>query len=84
VVTLARGEVAKLKALRPPSDRAAAYGTWLAGLDRAVGLLAHTDAVAKAGSVYQVQAAIRAGAGLAQTNTAHARAAGLTACGEEG
>jgi soluble cytochrome b562 len=81
---LAKAEVAGLKTLRPPSEHAAAYRTWLAGLDRAVGLLGRADVAAKAGSVYEVQAAIRAGDGLAQRNTAHARAAGLAACGEEG
>jgi soluble cytochrome b562 len=81
---LAKGEVAKLKALRPPSEHAAAYRTWLGGLDRAVGLLGRADTAAKAGSVYEVQAAIRAGDGLTQRNTANARAAGLTACSEEG
>ena len=80
---LGKDEVGKLSALNPPSYKAGAYRTWIAGLDQAVSLLAHADAAARAGSDDELQVIIREGNALTQTNLADARAVGLPICAKE-
>jgi hypothetical protein len=80
---LGKDEVGKLSALHPPNDKAGAYRAWIAGLDQAISLLAHADAAARAGNVGQLQAIIREGNALTQTNLADARAVGLPICAKE-
>jgi hypothetical protein len=79
-LALGQDEVAKLSALHPPSDRAAAFQTWLKGLNQAVYFLSSADAEAKAGSLKQVETSIQEGSGLTQRNLANAKAVGLTVC----
>ncbi len=79
-LALGQGEVAKLSALHPPSDRAAAFQTWLRGLNQAVYFLSSADAEAKAGSLKQVETSIQEGSGLTQRNLANAKAVGLAVC----
>jgi hypothetical protein len=82
-LALGKLEIGQLSALQPPSDKAGAYRAWIAGLDQAIMLLAHADAAARAGNVGQVQAIIREGNALTQTNLADARAVGLPSCAKE-
>jgi len=82
-LVLGKDEIGKLSALHPPSDKASAYRTWIAGLDQAVSLLAHADAAARAGNDDQLQVIIREGNALTQSNLADARAVGLLVCAKE-
>jgi hypothetical protein len=82
-LTLGKAEVDKLITLHPPSDKAAAYRAWLAGLDQAISLLTRADVAARAGRFSQVQAIIREGNALTQATLADARAAGLVICAKQ-
>ena len=79
-LALVKAEVAQLHALPASGDRANAFRTYLGGIDQAVLLLRRADAAAKAGDVQGVQAIIREGDSLTQTNVANAQAAGLATC----
>jgi hypothetical protein len=80
VLPLVQNEVERLHALRPSGERASAFRTYLGGLDQAVGLIQRADAAAKAGDLQEVQAIIREGDSLTQTNVANAKAASLGTC----
>jgi hypothetical protein len=79
-LSLGRGEVAKLRALHPPSDKTAAYSTYLSGLDQEIVVLERADAAAKAGNVAQVSAIVQEANALTQKSTENAKALGLVAC----
>jgi hypothetical protein len=79
-LALGRHELAELSALHPPSEKAAAFQTWLRGLNQAVYFLSSADAEARAGSLKQVETSIQEGSGLTQRNLANAKAVGLTVC----
>lgn len=82
-LALGKDEVNKLSVLQPPNEKAAVYRTSIAGLNQALSLLTRADAAARAGNVGGLQAIIREGNALTQTNLAHARAVGLLVCAKE-
>lgn len=79
IPVLAEG-IAKLKAVKPPSDKKSAYEEFLAGLDQQMAAIQRADSTAKAGDVKGATTFLQQQSSLSQQINAKADAAGLKEC----
>ena len=75
--------VAKLKTLKAPSDKQAAYQAFLAGSDEELAVVRQAVAVASGGDIAKAASLLQQQSGLITQLHARAKAAGLSACAKD-
>ncbi len=79
-IPIEQAEIAKLKALTPPSSQASDWQTALSNLEQTIALSPQLSAAAKAGDAAQVQALVAKAKPLTDEATSVANKLGLTKC----
>ncbi len=79
-IPIEQAELAKLKALTPPSAQAADWRTAISNLEQTIALSPQLSAAAKAGDAAQVQALVAKAKPLTDQATSIANKLGLTKC----
>lgn len=77
---LAAEGIAKLKAIKPPRDKASAYQGFLSGLGREVAVTQQANAAVNAGRPMEAASLLQQQAGLSKEDDVKAKAAGLKEC----